>query len=243
MKIADISVSRVHSFIRIMGNKIVVEDNGSKFGTLVKIFNPSQILSLQDQNGENYKTRYKYNSKIFQVGRTMFYFKFFDQESKLINKDQNLQLFPADLKIDPNSEDLSYVALKGTTFKRKTMLEHKLEYIPREFAPNELPFQGSEPVNSGEDNGPDSDSGNDNSDISDRPKATQKPSLRHSVEGLQRQGQRQSVDRELNNDSSKIFIQNQLKDSHNMIKVLNPYKDVTVNNNEDIAESYHGSAK
>ena len=37
MKIADISVSRTHSFFKIKDNKVVVEDNGSKFGTLVKI--------------------------------------------------------------------------------------------------------------------------------------------------------------------------------------------------------------
>ena len=37
MKIADISVSRTHSFIKVRDGKIVVEDNGSKFGTLVKI--------------------------------------------------------------------------------------------------------------------------------------------------------------------------------------------------------------
>lgn len=37
MKIADISVSRTHSFFKIRDGKIVVEDNGSKFGTLVKI--------------------------------------------------------------------------------------------------------------------------------------------------------------------------------------------------------------
>jgi len=48
MKIADISVSRVHSFIRVMGNKLVLEDNGSKFGTLIKVSSPSQILSMQD---------------------------------------------------------------------------------------------------------------------------------------------------------------------------------------------------
>jgi hypothetical protein len=87
MKIADISVSRIHSFIRILGNKLVVEDNGSKFGTLVKIFSPSQILSLHDQNGNDYKNRFKFNAKIFQIGRTMFYFKLYDQESKLVSKD------------------------------------------------------------------------------------------------------------------------------------------------------------
>ena len=37
MKIADISVSRTHSFFLIKNGKIFVEDNGSKFGTLVKI--------------------------------------------------------------------------------------------------------------------------------------------------------------------------------------------------------------
>ena len=37
MKIADISVSRTHSFLHIKNNRLIVEDNGSKFGTLVKI--------------------------------------------------------------------------------------------------------------------------------------------------------------------------------------------------------------
>ena len=40
MKIADISVSRVHSFIRIAGKEIILDDNGSKFGTLVKCNRP-----------------------------------------------------------------------------------------------------------------------------------------------------------------------------------------------------------
>ena len=37
MKIADISVSRTHSYFKVRDNKIFVEDNGSKFGTLIKI--------------------------------------------------------------------------------------------------------------------------------------------------------------------------------------------------------------
>ena len=41
MKIADISVSRVHSYIRVKGDRLVLEDNGSKFGTLVKISKPT----------------------------------------------------------------------------------------------------------------------------------------------------------------------------------------------------------
>jgi hypothetical protein len=46
MKIADISVSRVHSYIRVQGNRLVLEDNGSKFGTLIKVSSPHQILSI-----------------------------------------------------------------------------------------------------------------------------------------------------------------------------------------------------
>jgi pSer/pThr/pTyr-binding forkhead associated (FHA) protein len=33
MRISDVSVSRAHSFIRREGRKLVIEDNGSKFGT------------------------------------------------------------------------------------------------------------------------------------------------------------------------------------------------------------------
>lgn len=47
MKIADISVSRTHSFFKVMGNKILVEDNGSKFGTLVKIQRPVDLLNAK----------------------------------------------------------------------------------------------------------------------------------------------------------------------------------------------------
>jgi hypothetical protein len=44
MKIADISVSRLHSYIRIVDDKLYIEDNGSKFGTLIKIKEPFEIL-------------------------------------------------------------------------------------------------------------------------------------------------------------------------------------------------------
>lgn len=102
----------------------------------------------------------------------MFYFKFFDMESKLINKDKKIENFPSNLKIDPHNEDLSYVALKGTTIKRKTMLEPKLEYIPREFATNELPINLRGISNLSEEDG--LDSGSDNSEISERLKMPNK---------------------------------------------------------------------
>jgi FHA domain len=44
MKIADISVSRVHSYIRVKGGKLFIEDNGAKFGTLLKIRDPLEII-------------------------------------------------------------------------------------------------------------------------------------------------------------------------------------------------------
>lgn len=44
MKIADISVSRLHSYIRIKNGKLIIEDNGSKFGTLVKIREPIEVV-------------------------------------------------------------------------------------------------------------------------------------------------------------------------------------------------------
>lgn len=47
MKIADISVSRTHSFFKLVDNKIVVEDNGSKFGTLVKLQRPVDLISVK----------------------------------------------------------------------------------------------------------------------------------------------------------------------------------------------------
>jgi pSer/pThr/pTyr-binding forkhead associated (FHA) protein len=45
VKIADVSVSRTHAFIKIRNNQIVLEDNGSKFGTLIKIQRPFPILT------------------------------------------------------------------------------------------------------------------------------------------------------------------------------------------------------
>lgn len=44
MRISDTTVSRTHSFFRIKNNKLFIEDNGSKFGTLVKIQRPLEIL-------------------------------------------------------------------------------------------------------------------------------------------------------------------------------------------------------
>jgi len=46
MKIADISVSRVHSFIKFEGDQLILIDNFSKFGTMVKIMKPYPIIQV-----------------------------------------------------------------------------------------------------------------------------------------------------------------------------------------------------
>lgn len=63
MKIADISVSRTHSFFKISNGKLYVEDNGSKFGTLVKIQRPLPVLNFDGTS----------KSTLIQVGRTLLY--------------------------------------------------------------------------------------------------------------------------------------------------------------------------
>jgi hypothetical protein len=65
MKIADISVSRVHSFIKIVNDLVIIDDNGSKFGTLVKMNKPQSIISILDENGEEYNKNYKFNATIY----------------------------------------------------------------------------------------------------------------------------------------------------------------------------------
>jgi len=123
MKIADISVSRIHSYIRVVGDEIIVDDNGSKFGTLVKITKPIPLLSIFDRTGEDLRST-KLNSAIYQVGRTMFYFRLLNLQSEIVplEQDENFKF----KTIDPNDINLSYVAFKGTTFWRKTMLFNKI---------------------------------------------------------------------------------------------------------------------
>lgn len=44
MKIADISVSRIHAYIKFEGDQLILIDNLSKFGTMVKILKPFPII-------------------------------------------------------------------------------------------------------------------------------------------------------------------------------------------------------
>lgn len=84
MKIADISVSRVHSYIRFEGRSLIIEDNGSKFGTMIKVNKPLKLLEMKYNkepkpplvNPWTGKIHSPINSSIYQLGRTMFYFRF-----------------------------------------------------------------------------------------------------------------------------------------------------------------------
>jgi pSer/pThr/pTyr-binding forkhead associated (FHA) protein len=60
IRVTDISVSRVHAFIKLINGKFVLFDNESKFGTLVKLQRDIQI---------------NFEKKAFQIGRTVLTFK------------------------------------------------------------------------------------------------------------------------------------------------------------------------
>ena len=60
LRINDISVSRVHSMIKLQNGKFILEDNDSKFGTMVLVKQRTPLLPL-------------YN-KAVQVGRTVINF-------------------------------------------------------------------------------------------------------------------------------------------------------------------------
>lgn len=66
MKIADISVSRIHAYIRVQKGMLTLEDNGSKFGTLVKIQGPQKLATINKEPA----------SSMYQIGRTLIYFNF-----------------------------------------------------------------------------------------------------------------------------------------------------------------------
>ena len=60
LRINDISVSRVHSMIRLQNGKFILEDNDSKFGTMVLVKQRTPLLPL--------------HNKAVQIGRTVINF-------------------------------------------------------------------------------------------------------------------------------------------------------------------------
>ena len=65
--VSDISVSRIHSKIYLKDNKFMLEDCGSKFGSLVLAKDPVEIEE---------------NTKILQIGRTLLAVNYSKYEKK-----------------------------------------------------------------------------------------------------------------------------------------------------------------
>lgn len=82
MKIADISVSRVHAYIRVEGDQVTLEDNGSKFGTMVKLLKPEPIIQLDLPLESNFIRKNnewdlrERNQCLLSTGRIMLHIQF-----------------------------------------------------------------------------------------------------------------------------------------------------------------------
>ena len=114
MKIADISVSRVHSYIRFIGDNIYIEDNGSKFGTMIRIDKPVKILEAATSKKKQPDGTPILNSNIFQIGRTMLYFRL--EPKKTEKKSLKLE----EIQQADESELMHYYSrFKGTVFGSK----------------------------------------------------------------------------------------------------------------------------
>jgi len=83
LRVSDISVSRCHAMIKFVGGKFVLEDNNSKFGTLVQADDKYEIVPGQ--------------SVAFQIGRTVLSLssksKAFSKENVELAKNQQIMLF------------------------------------------------------------------------------------------------------------------------------------------------------
>jgi pSer/pThr/pTyr-binding forkhead associated (FHA) protein len=131
MKIADISVSRVHSFIRFEGNELIIEDNGSKFGTMVRVNKPEKLLDVKFfkspkramYNPFMMQDQTPINSSMFQIGRSLFYFRFENfKTQKRARKEEKRPCMTN-----------GYSRWRGTIFNQKMKACNTVELIPSEF--------------------------------------------------------------------------------------------------------------
>ena len=65
---------------------------------------------------------FKFNSIIIQAGRSLIYLKMYHQENKHILKSKNKEITYDNKIFNESDMNLSYIAWKGTTINRKTML-------------------------------------------------------------------------------------------------------------------------
>jgi len=96
--LSDISVSRVHSFFITENNNLFVEDNDSKFGTLIFIQNPrikfSETLPLYVQIGRSsFEIKIRKNFKLFsccQAEEKISVYYYYNQNGKYIKSNNGL---------------------------------------------------------------------------------------------------------------------------------------------------------
>ena len=112
--LSDKSVSRVHSYLIVENNKVFIEDNDSKFATLVFIQTPrlklSQELPLYIQIGRtSIELKIKKNFKLFSCcdieEKNSIYF-YYNQNEKYIK--DNMGLIIKDDKTEDDKEDYFY---------------------------------------------------------------------------------------------------------------------------------------
>jgi hypothetical protein len=97
LRINDISVSRCHAFIKFKKDKFLLEDNMSKFGTLVLVREKTPILP-------NF-------NKAMQIGRTVVNFSIKSTSSQAQERDLTSQIQSEDLQ--EKLDDLKITAAKG----------------------------------------------------------------------------------------------------------------------------------
>ena len=101
MKIADISVSRVHSLIKIRDRQLFIEDNGAKFGTLVKIRDPVEIL----QGGNP-----ALQASLFQIGRPLVFISSSIMPNKV--RKNNRQIRRVEILKNSQKSSIGYIKTK-----------------------------------------------------------------------------------------------------------------------------------
>lgn len=127
MKIADISVSRVHSLVRFEGNRLFITDNGSKFGTMVRVNKPHPVMEMKNNLRKNAQGLTVANSAIYQIGRSILYFKMDNYKAIKVNNED----IPEEQTEGEDNELKGYSRWKGTVFNRKIRMLKKQNLDPK----------------------------------------------------------------------------------------------------------------
>jgi hypothetical protein len=105
VRISDISVSRIHSKIYLKDNQFMLEDCGSKFGSLVLAKDPVEVEE---------------STKILQIGRTLLAVNYSKYEKKNPSKSENLSKVISEGKSEKNKSNKNI-----PTFDLETKSEKK----------------------------------------------------------------------------------------------------------------------